>query len=117
MHNLLQDTSRELPEALKFERKKLNYCDSLVSSCNVVLPVSKDLRVQNQPCMRQKEKELFDNSVPIVRRIINACFFAALNVLDAVFSKVMSSVPKEHFWSKISGSELKKQNGSAYHWH
>jgi hypothetical protein len=111
IHDVLQDENNEVPEALRIVKKELNCCSSLASSSNVVLPVSKDLRVQKQPCMRLEEKEISSDAVPTMRLPQrprdNLClFFAALNVLDAekqvAFTKGDTTHPEKAFleWAK-----------------
>ena len=106
IHDVLQDENNEVPEALRIGKKELNCCSSLASSSNVVLPVSKDLRVQKQPCMRREEKEISSNIAPVMRLPQhprdNLClFFAALNVLDAekqvAFTKGDTTHPEKAF--------------------
>ena len=111
IHDVLQDENNEVPEALKIDKQELDCCGSLASSRNVVLPVSKDLRVQKQPCMRREEKEISSNIVPAMRLPQrprdNLClFFAALNVLDVekqvAFTKGDTTHPEKAFleWTK-----------------
>ena len=87
MHEMLQEATTELPVTLEVDTEEPNCCDSLTSSCNVVVPVSKGMCVQKQLCTRQEKEESSNNLVPAIRfpkrQTDNLClFFAAFNVLD-----------------------------------
>ena len=113
IHEVLQETNTELHVTLEIDKEESNCCNSLTSSCNVVLPVSKGLRVQKQPCMRQEEKGDSSNLIPTMRfpkrQTDNLClFFAAFNVLDVekqnAFSKGNTCHPERAFvnWTKLN---------------